>query len=218
LNKKVSKGIAGVNLIAAIETGLTVSERVRLEQNDVRKAARRKQQPSQKSLLSVLTSATPSQRPVLPSRPGATMPSTSMVRTEFFPGSNENTNKHRPGARHGRITSKCNIHSMGGQLHNQQLSTAILYRRRHILLTSHFYTQQFGFQSERFVITTNRQCKLYISATMYCKSTSSATSEWCTMALGNVALSLHALCSTQRCQKVLWLWGRFCAEIQNLAK
>lgn len=84
LNKKVSKGIAGVNLIAAIETGLTVSERVRLEQNDVRKAARQKQQPSQKSLLSVLTSATPSQRPVLPSRPDATMPSTSMVRAEFF--------------------------------------------------------------------------------------------------------------------------------------
>lgn len=30
--------------------------------------------------------------------------------------------------------------------------------------------------------------------------------------------SLHALCSTQSCQKVLRLWGRFCAEIQNRAK
>ena len=51
LNKKVAKGIAGVNLITAIETGLTVSERVRLEQNDVRKAARQKQQPSQNVLV-----------------------------------------------------------------------------------------------------------------------------------------------------------------------
>lgn len=42
LSKKVSKGIAGVNLTAAIETGLRVSEKS-LKQNEVRKAARRKQ-------------------------------------------------------------------------------------------------------------------------------------------------------------------------------
>jgi len=90
LRKKVSKGIAGVNLTAAIETGLKVSEKG-LKQNEVRKAATRKQQPSQKSLSSVLNPATSSQRPVLSSRPDATMPSTSMVQDEFFPGANEST-------------------------------------------------------------------------------------------------------------------------------
>ena len=104
LSKKISKSIAGVNLTAAIETGLRVSEKG-LEQNEVRNATRRKQKS--KVFVKCTYPATPSQRPVLPSRPDA---------MEIH-GSNENTNKHRPGDRHVRITSKCNIHSMGSQLH-----------------------------------------------------------------------------------------------------
>ena len=163
LSKKVSKGNAGVNLTAAIKTGLRVSEKG-TKQNEVGKAARRKQQPSQKSLSSVLT-------PAIPASPrDPTMPSTSMVQDEFFPGARDSTidwpeqttsvpfvvqsawsmptlnypfsqqiqTRGSPWPHYQQVQ-----HSMGSQLHNQQLSTAILYRRHQISLTRHLYTQQF---------------------------------------------------------------------------
>lgn len=155
LTKKVSKGIAGVNLTAAIETGLRASEKGLKQDENNNKV---------KSLCQVYLLLPPRLRdhrscpialiqqcrlqawykmsfslvPMKIQLIGHNRPPQCPLLT-----SRHGVCKHRPVARHGHFTSSCNVHSMVSQLHNQQLSSAIPYRRHQISLTRHFYTQPF---------------------------------------------------------------------------